>query len=215
MFPKSFIISALFILFIPSIVAASRTHAAEDLEHLLSQTHSMQANFIQTVTNGKGEVINTTSGEMYVARPNQFRWETTNPNKQIIVANEKELWIYDEDLEQATVRKHTAKHEKKENSDDFLNLLFSPEKNALAKHFAIEFVGNRNQDAFALVPLNSDAILRKVILKFDHGQLSEMRMMSNLDQETTVKFSSIRTNNRLRASLFQFKPPKGVDVIPQ
>ena len=78
---------------------ADNLTAAKRLNKLLTNTKSMSANFTQTT---KGASSGTFKGVMSVERPNNFRWETTSPSEQLIVANGSSMWIYDKDLEQAT-----------------------------------------------------------------------------------------------------------------
>ena len=62
---------------------ATNLVAAQRLNKLLSNTKSMTANFTQTT---KGASNGTFKGSMSVQRPNNFRWETTSPSEQLIVA---------------------------------------------------------------------------------------------------------------------------------
>ncbi len=78
---------------------------SQNLASLLSNYQSLQANFTQTITDEKGKVLQKSRGKMSLKRPGQFRWQITAPNKQLIIANNKYLWIYDVDLEQATRQK--------------------------------------------------------------------------------------------------------------
>jgi len=41
---------------------------------------------------------------VWIERPGRFRWDYQTPYRQLIVADGKQLWTYDEDLEQATVK---------------------------------------------------------------------------------------------------------------
>ena len=62
----------------------------------------MEATFEQWVMDAKQNTLQNVTGTMWIQRPGQFRWNTADPYPQQIVSDGKELWIYDEDLEQAT-----------------------------------------------------------------------------------------------------------------
>ncbi len=113
-------LSALLITSMPMTVAmqsanaavANSASAAKNLNNLLKNVKSMTANFSQTTsgTGGKGlsKASKNFSGTMAVQRPNQFRWQIDGTASQLIVANGNTLWVYDEDLNQATVTGRTC-----------------------------------------------------------------------------------------------------------
>lgn len=88
---------------VPGTVLAATP--SQDLATLLTGYQSLQANFQQTTRSDKGKVMQQSRGKMSLQRPGQFRWQITSPNKQLIIANNKYLWVYDVDLEQATRQK--------------------------------------------------------------------------------------------------------------
>ena len=94
-------LSSLLALFSMGVVHAG---TSEDLAALLNNTQSMRANFRQTVYDNRGKVIQKSVGYMAMQRPGKFRWESTSPIPQLIIANDSRLWIYDPDLEQVTIR---------------------------------------------------------------------------------------------------------------
>ncbi|MDQ8039485.1 MAG: outer membrane lipoprotein chaperone LolA, partial [Rickettsiella sp.] len=69
---------------IPALWAAS---ASDELAHLLNRLHGFQANFTQTVMDGRGQILQKTSGKMILQRPGHFRWEVMQPNKQLLIAD--------------------------------------------------------------------------------------------------------------------------------
>ena len=69
-----------------------------------SELKSFQAHFSQLVQDGKGETMQQSEGEVWIAKPGRFRWNYKTPFEQQIVATGTELWTYDPDLEQATVK---------------------------------------------------------------------------------------------------------------
>ncbi|WP_010598849.1 LolA family protein [Rickettsiella massiliensis] len=55
--------------------------ASESLSNLLHQLKSVQANFQQKVTDVKGNVLQQTSGHLFLQRPGRFRWEVNAADK--------------------------------------------------------------------------------------------------------------------------------------
>lgn len=196
----------------PAVAAAdSNLQAAQRLNSLLTNTKSMSANFTQTTTGAARSGLagnGTFSGSMSVQRPNQFRWETKKPAEQLIVANGSTLWIYDKDLEQAT----------KQNVDKQIGntpaLLLSGDPSKISQSFRItQPQGNKNY--YVLYPKSSDASFKDLAISFNNGRPVMMVLNDSLGQTTSIKFSNIKMNTKMSNSMFQFTPPKGVDVISQ
>lgn len=148
-------------------------------------------------------------GTMALERPGKFRWETLSPNHQIIIANGQYIWFYDVDLEQATVQ-NLKQHA---NSPA---LLLSGSTTALEERFKIlECATKENDVSFRLAPRMNQDMVKEVLLKFAANKLKQMSVVDNLGQKTLFEFSQVKINPKLSRTLFQFHPPKNVDVIKQ
>ena len=77
---------------------------SELLQAKLNALRTMSADFTQVVKAKRREVSHS-SGTMALSRPGRFRWQTKAPMEQLVVADGKQLWIYDVDLEQVSVKK--------------------------------------------------------------------------------------------------------------
>lgn len=185
------------------------THSAQDLNQLLQNLHSMEANFTQTTHAGKGKVTRTT-GKMYMQKPGRFRWDIKKPMPQLIVANQKTLWIYDPDLTQVTIRKFQYE------AGEAPALLLSHENNTVEKNFNVSVVQKKsNEQWYNLTPKKSDGMYEKIQLGVSNGAIQKMALTDNLGHQTAIEFSQVKTNTSLQPGLFQFKTPRGVDVIDE
>ncbi len=168
----------------------------------------MSAQFNQTIIDPQGNAIQQTSGTMALQRPGKFRWDTQKPNAQLALADGKNIWLYDSQLQQATRQTQTA-------NNNSPGALLSGDVTKLSKEFninALTSITNSDQ-GFNLSPKNKDALFQSVALYFNHGLLVTMKLKDNLDQTTEVKFTGVKNNFALSPSLFRFVPPKGVDVV--
>ena len=88
-------------------LAASLAHATalERFEAFLHETHSARADFEQRVYDQSGNLVQKSSGSFEFQRPGLFRWTYAKPMPQLIVGDGKDVWIYDRDLDQVTVRR--------------------------------------------------------------------------------------------------------------
>lgn len=184
---------------------ATNLVAAQRLNKLLSNTKSMTASFTQTT---KGASNGTFKGKMSVQRPNNFRWETTSPSEQLIVANGSSLWIFDKDLEQAT----------KQSVDNQVGntpaLLLSGDPSKIDKNFKVTQPYS-TKNYYVLYPKSSDASFKSLSMSFSGGKPVMMVLNDTLGQTTSIKFSNIKLNPTINSNQFKFTPPKGVDIINQ
>lgn len=203
-----FFLAAL-LLSIGTLAQAADTATAR-LVKLLGGIDSMQADFTQQTVDGKGRPQPLQSGEMSAKRPGLFRWEVKKPSPQLVVTTGKTLWIYDPELMQATRQKLDQQ------VGNTPALLLSGDPRQLEDAFTIsEADGQGGDQVFVLKPRGKDALFESLRVHFDAGKLTEMELTDTLSQHTDIRFSNIRQNPALPASVFTFVPPKGVDVIDQ
>ena len=192
--------SLLFLLTIPALSFADT--AAIELQQQLKTLRTMRANFTQVVSSKK-RVIQRARGRMALKRPGKFRWDTRSPNSQLIVADGKNLWTFDRDLEQVSVKPL------KKNMGNASLLFLTGNVTQLTKDYTVSKRGNTYQ----LKPLKQNTTFQSLSLIFKNKRLTGMRLIDNLDQITRLSFSKIRINTALPNALFTFRPPKGADVI--
>jgi periplasmic chaperone LolA len=78
--------------------------ARDELVRFTSGLKGLEGQFSQQVFDANGRAKEKSSGTVAVAAPRLFRWEYTKPFAQLIVADGQKVWIYEPDLEQATVK---------------------------------------------------------------------------------------------------------------
>jgi outer membrane lipoprotein carrier protein len=66
-----------------------------------------------------------------------------------------------------------------------------------------------------LVPKSEESGFKYVLLGLDGNQLAGMELSDNFGQLTRIYFTSVKTEVRPNPELFDFKPPKGVDVYEE
>jgi outer membrane lipoprotein carrier protein len=95
-------------LFLAGALAQADDEALQRLSTRLDALKTLQAQFVQTVSDEHGKVLQTSQGTIAVKRGNRLRWETTAPFAYLIVTDGAQLWRYDRDLEQATRQNFTG-----------------------------------------------------------------------------------------------------------
>ena len=183
--------------------------AREVVQAFVESVQSYQADFTQILQNNSGEVLEEEAGQLWLARPGQFRWEYTVPWERQIVANEESIWLYDAELEQVTVRSAEGA------------LLQSPAALLVGDTTALEdygFSGHRKADGTVMVklePLTGHGDFVSIGLGFAQGELVLLELYDRFDQHTLIHFSAIVRNPSLNPALFSFELPDGADVIDQ
>ena len=205
---NSCLISAICLLFIIPLSTAQAGTAKDKLLAFYNDVKSMRATFTQTTLDSRFMVASESAGTLIMQRPGKFRWDYSSPYEQVIVADGVKLWIYDTDLEQITVKK----------LDDVLGnspaLLLSG-SGSLEKNFKIIEMQLKvdGLDWIELFPKEEDASFTSVRLAFGKKGLSRMELVDGFGQTTRMLFTDVQNNPKIDAAIFNFKPPKGVDVI--
>lgn len=190
--------------------AAQDAHANTALAAQLTKLNTMQANFQQTSYDSTGKVLQQSSGTMAMARPGKFRWQSLTPNNQLIIADGRYIWVYDADLQQAT------RQTQQQNTPTFNPAsLLSGSIASLQQQFSVKQTTQDNHQVFQLTPHNKNGFFQRIELFFQQEQLTKMQMTDNLGQSSVFTFSNVKLNSTLDQGLFQFKAPKGTDIIAQ
>ncbi|MDP1698893.1 MAG: outer membrane lipoprotein chaperone LolA [Xanthomonadaceae bacterium] len=168
----------------------------------------LDGQFSQQVFDPQGQLSESSSGRIALAKPRQFRWEYAQPFPQLIVADGKHVWVFDPDLEQVSVRQQSL-----EEQQSPLAGLIDPA--VLERQFKFAEGGDHDGMSWlVLTPLQGDdAQLRQAWLGFGDGELRQMELRDALDQRTVIVFTNWRRNPKLAADTFRFTPPEGADVI--
>ncbi len=178
--------------------------AADELATLLNRLQSLQTNFTQTVMDGRGQILQKTSGQMILQRPGRFRWEVKQPNRQLLIADGKRIWFYDIDLQQVMIQKQQMT-----GASSPAALLSDSPKN-ITKSFNVNFL--MDVQGFYLIPKDKNSLFQSITLIFQQNVLREMRLLDKLDQETVIDFSQVKLSPNLAPETFHFVLPKDKNV---
>ncbi len=197
-----------------TVLAATPPAAADDdgatarIDGWLAATESLRARFTQSVFDEDGLRITTSRGTVAFHRPYRFRWDYEAPGPQIIVADGRELWWYDIELEQVTVRPIEVALEGTPAS-----LLAGP-GGRTGEHFRVAGLESvRGVDWIQLVPRSADAAFRALRIGLQGEEIRALEMEDGFGQTTRIDFFDVEYDPPLTAELFRFVPPPEADVI--
>lgn len=199
----------IFVIFLTLLCSSVSAQSSSDvLQGKLNAIGTMTSDFKQVVKAKKREVSRS-SGTMALQRPGRFRWKTVDPMEQLIVADGSNMWIYDVDLEQVTVKKQER------GLGGTAALFLSGYDNSVGKDFAVTEHKEAAFDVFDLKARAAKEHFQRIKLVFSKERLVALELYDQLGQITTVKLINGKMNTQLSKNLFTFSPPKGVDVIKQ
>ena len=177
------------------------------VHHFLTDVTTMQGRFEQSLIDADGTVVEVTSGTLEIERPVRFRWSYSEPYEQWLIADGLNVWSYDLDLQQVTV---------KPQRDALANtpaLLLGGAKDALAQ---FNFGGTTVDEVTTWVrlePKDKNSGFKRIELGFIDGKLMRMMFFDNLQQTTLIELHDVTINEPIDAERFEFSAPDGVDVV--
>jgi outer membrane lipoprotein carrier protein len=195
---------------------------------------SLRADFTQTVTDAHGTVVDSGGGSLALLRPGRFRWdyqpktpgsagqggaaaagsagstggEGSSGSGELLVADGRNLWYYDRELAQVTVKPLQA------GQSVTPIMLLTGSSSQLNRYFEVMADGTEQGLSWVLVKPRSDqAGFSDARLGFRGQTLSRMVFHDMVGQTVQLDFSEGARNVPLDPSAFEFKVPPGVDVI--
>ena len=182
---------------------------AQSLETRFAGLDSFSAEFTQKLFDADQVMQEESSGVLRVQRPNRFNLEYRQPYYQLYIADGKELYFYDKDLEQVTVKSQEGMLE-----NTPAMLLSNPAK--LDQLYHVKPQGEEDGLFwYELTPKQQGGSFERINLAFKSNELRIMELLDSFNQTTRLMFKNIQRNPDLNPKLFRFTPPKGVDVIRQ
>ncbi len=197
-----------------AILAFSLAQAAQaqtPLDTYLEQLKTLRTEFSQVVTDARGRQVQKASGKLVIVRPGRFRWELTpdgaGASAQLMISDGRNLWFYDRDLEQVSVRPAATALTATPAS------LLSGEGD-IRKLFVVK-PAERSQglDWVSVTPRSADADFREARLAFARSELKRMVLKDKLGQTVELVFEVSKRNAPVDDAEVAFTPPADADVI--
>ena len=183
--------------------------ARDELARFTRGLKGLEGEFTQQVYDANGRRKESSAGKVAVSAPRLFRWEYTTPFVQLVVADGEKVWIYEPDLQQATVK---PQGEEERNSP--LVALFDPKR--LDQQFDVseEAAASEGLQWLTLTPkVDAQANFQMARLGFGAQGLARMQVLDLVGQKTEIRFEAWKRNPAFAAGTFQFKPGEDVDVV--
>lgn len=177
------------------------------VDEFVTGMDTLQGDFEQALIDASGEIVDKTSGRLEIQRPGRFRWAYSEPYEQWLIADGLNIWSYDVDLEQVTVKPQA------EALANTPALLLGGADDAMEQ---FEYDGSyveKDTHWVRLHPKNTDSGFLRVELGFMNDTLHRMVFFDNLDQTTLVSLYNVKVNQSIDAARFVFVVPEDVDLV--
>ncbi len=173
----------------------------------VTDVNTLSARFEQSVIDAEGELLDESNGTIAIERPGRFRWATDEPYEQQIIADGLNVWSYDVDLAQVTVKAQA------EALASTPAMLLGGGIEALDEFLIEETVPDGDVTWVRMVPRDDSSGFKRVVLGFEEDQLRRMVFLDNLEQQTVVELSDVVYNEAFDGAEFEFTPPDDVDIV--
>ena len=180
-------------------------NATERLERALKQMDNLTTEFRQTLLDEDKNVVQNSRGTLALQRPGKFSWEYIEPFEQRIVADGSELWIYDVELEQVTVKP----------MDEGLSnapIMILMKQAGVSDQFEVREFEQRKLYWVELLPRARDLEYTRIFIGIDGDRIKAMELQDQFGQSTQIVFDNLRLGVVHNPAIFKFEPPPGVDV---
>ena len=187
-------------------IASAESASIKTLREFVQNFTSFSANFSQTQPDESTFSLNESKGYMAIERPGKLYWIYQTPEHQEIITDGKNLWIYEEDLDQATVRALLSVQ-----ADFPMRWLIYNEP--VENNFDV-IVGEKNSGIswFNLTPKNN-TFFNSLDVAIKGNQLVQIWMYQGSDNVTKIIFHDAKSGKDIDDTKFDFIPPNGIDII--
>ncbi len=195
---------------LPPTLGNAQAAATDHLKNFIKETHTVKARFSQALSDKNERNIQQSNGTLEFERPDKFRWIYQEPYEQSIIGDGKQVWFYDQDLDQVTVRPFNIAI----GSSPAALLAGS---NTIEDNFELNNLGLQDEiEWMEAIPKEKDSIFEFIQLGFStEGNLLYMALKDHFGQTTYLKFSELARNPSFPDGFFKFEPPDGTDVISE
>jgi len=210
-------------LFSISAFAADVDSGVEQLRQFVRNSKTAEGEFMQQQLRApkanepqeKGlKVVRQTQGRFVFQRPGRFIWDTQKPYEQKLIADGKQLILWDKDLNQATIRpagqilsaSPAAILFGEASLDQSFDLVEGEERLGM-KWVALSPKKNPNAKD------GNDLPYTKISVGMANGLPKALELIDGLGSVVLVSLDKIQLNVNLSPNRFTFTPPAGAEVL--
>lgn len=182
------------------------------IQRRYAQVEVVQADFRQTYR--APGMDQTESGVVFLKKPGLMRWEYREPESKLFIADGRETWLYTPRDRQVMVRRFSTRNLQSTPLRIFLG------GGDLLRDFAVSWesraaAGPGGTLSVRLTPRNDETEYSYFVVECSAGSYDLRRILiaERTGNTSEFVFSNAITNGKVDIKQFQFKVPKGVEVV--
>jgi outer membrane lipoprotein carrier protein len=182
------------------------------MQETYENTKDLKARFVQELTIQSLKKTEKEEGTVYFKNPKRMLWDYAKPKAKKLVINPQTAWLYVPEDRIVYVQNAEGLFKSK------LTIRFLSGIGRLSEDFKMAFsdpaVDRDGHHLLTLTPKTADLGIDKLYLTIDQTtlQIIKCRFTDMYGNLTRIQFRNIKINNQLPESLFNFKPPRGVEI---
>ncbi|MBU2053735.1 MAG: outer membrane lipoprotein carrier protein LolA [Proteobacteria bacterium] len=205
-------------LFFPSAAIPAEALSLERLtaktQEIYEKTTDLKARFVQEVTIRSMKKTEQEEGTVYFKNPRMMLWDYQKPKAKKLVINAQKAWLYVPEDRMVYVQ----------NAEDVyrsrMAVRFLSGIGKLSEDFQIRFTEDKPLDEqgnylLTLTAKEAEGGIERLFLTIDgkNFHISQFSFNDAYGNTTRLRLSDIRINTGVPDSLFNFKPPAGVEIV--
>ena len=194
---------------IPSWAISNEQATVNAIQKNYESVLTFQATFEQKAFVKMINRTEITRGNVQIKKPGKMKWTYNSPDPQILISNQKYLWLYAPEDEQAT--KMPIENVYSSNTP----ALFLAGQGKLTDIFNTEQVlAKKGKFIVVFTPKEIESNLSRLLLRANKNnyQITGATVYDKLGNKTEIKFRAIRTNEEIPESVFNFEVPPGIEI---
>ncbi len=189
------------------LAAPAYAGALAQFKTFVSQTKGAKGEFLQRQMKESGRVSNSASGTFMFARPGKFIWLYQKPYQQLLQADGENLYVYDKDLNQVTIKKLGNAL-----GSSPAAILFG--SNDLEQNFTLKEIADKDGlEWLEATPKAKDTSFERINIGLRGGVPEAMELYDSFGQISLLTFKQFEKNPAMGQDQFKFVTPKGADVF--
>ena len=188
----------------------AQASAIEQFKNFAANTKTAKGEFVQTqvkMVNGKVQIGKISSGIFKFSRPGKFIWNYLKPYEQVLQADGNNLYMFDKDLNQVTIKTLGNAI-----ASSPAAILFG--SGDLEKNFTLKEAGlNQGVEWLEATPKQKDSQFEVIRIGMKAGLPIGMELKDSFGQISSLNLNKFERNPSFGADQFKFVVPTGADVL--
>ncbi len=194
-----------------NVLGMSVAHGASleaAIQKKYKQINTIKTTFQQTLNHKESGSVQKRSGTLLFQKPFLVRWETKEPNPELLLISSKVVWNYLPDEEVA----YRYTPDIVESSRPLVQVITGQAQ--LNRDFDVQNLGkDGGYTKLQLYPHEPTPEMVEAFIWVDKNNIIRKASIVDFYSNTnTLHFTSVQTNVKFPKSTFSFTPPRGVDV---